>query len=406
MELDRRKAVVLGCVVAALAVAGGCRHEETGSAGPEHPTVGVSQPAQRPIVEYAYFTGRLQAVDSVQVRARVTGYLQKVCYTPGTQVAKDTVLFEIDPLQYQAQVDMAKGKLGEARSQVLEAKAKVGQAEAQVALDRSKLAIDQEVAKTAGAISRLKLEEDEAKLKESEATLEAAKASVLALEASVKAAEANLEYNELNLAWTKVKAPIAGRVDRNLLTEGNLVTADVTTLTNIDAAGQVYAYFDVDELKFLEVREKIRQGAYAEPDRVPIGVALQNDEGFPHVGKVDVIANALKTSTGTIQVRAILQNEKRLLTPGNFVQVRLPLDKARDKLLVPDRAVIFEQGDTFLLVVNSENKVDKRKVVIGPLDPNDKAWRVIEEGLKAGEWVVVQDRQRVRPGVTVETKRL
>ena len=191
----------------------------------------------------------------------------------------------------------------------------------------------------------------------------------MALQASVNAAEADLKFNQLNLDWTKVRAPIAGRADRNLLTLGNLVTADVTVLTNIVAADQVYVYFNVDELHYLEVRKRIREGVFAEPDKVPIAVALQNEQGYPHTGTVDVVANALNTSTGTMQVRAILENPKQVLTPGNFVRVQVPLDKARERLLVPDRAVIYEQGDTFLLIVNRDDTVEKRKVTIGPLDP-------------------------------------
>ena len=392
------------CAFLAAVALTGCRHEETGSEGPERPKVGVVQPVLRPVVEYAYFTGQIQAVDSVQVRARVTGYLQTICYAPGTNVKKNAVLFEIDPSQYKAQVDMAKGKLAQAKAQVSEAKAKVAQADAQVTLDRTKLAIDREVAKTSGAISKLKLEEDEAKVKESQATLEETEASVVALNASVEAAAASLDYNQLNLDWTTVRSPIAGRVDRNLLTVGNLVTADATTLTNIVATDEVYVYFDVDELSCLEIQKAIREGGFAEPKEVPIAVALQNEQDYPHEGTVDVVANGLNESTGTLNVRGILKNSKKILTPGNFVRVRIAIDKARDRLLVPDRAVILEQGETFLLIVNSANTVDKRKVKIGPLDPKDKSLRVIEEGLKGGELVVVEGRQRVRRDVQVEVE--
>jgi RND family efflux transporter MFP subunit len=389
------------CAFVATAVLCGCRHEEAGSAGPARPQVGVMQPVTRPVTEYAYFTGQIKAVENVDLRARVTGYLKSVCYTPGTIVAKDTVLFEIDPLQYQAQVDVAKGKLAEAKSQVLEAEAKVEQAEAQVALDRTRLAIDKEVAKTSGAISKLKLEEDDAKLKETEATLAQCKASVLALKASVEAAEANLTYNQQNLSWTKVKSPIAGRVDRNFLSVGNLVTADVTTLTNIIAAEEVYVYFDVDELSCLQIQQELREGGY-DTKEVPIAVALQNEKDFRHQGAVDVVANGLNESTGTLKVRGILNNKKKLLTAGNFVRVRVAVDMAHNALLVPDCAVVYRQGETFLLIVNSDKKIEDRRVKIGGLDPNDKAWRVIDEGLKAGESVVVEGRQHARKGIPVE----
>jgi RND family efflux transporter MFP subunit len=405
MKLNRGTLFLGVCAVLATAVLTGCQHEETGSEGPEQPTVGVTQPVRRPVAEYAYFTGQIQAVDSVQVRARVTGYLQTIRYTPGKNVEKNAVLFEIDPSQYQAQVDMANGKLAQANAQVLEAEAKVAQADAQVALDRTRLDIDREVAKTSGAISKLKLEEDEAKVKETQATLEECKASVRALKASVKAAEASLAYNQLNLDWTTVRSPIPGRVDRNLLTVGNLVTADATTLTNIVATDDVYVYFDVDELSCLEIQKEIRESGY-NPKKVPIAVALQNEQGYPHAGTVDVVANGLNESTGTIKVRGILKNAKNMLTPGNFVRVRVAVDKARDRLLVPERAVICEQEETFLLIVADDGTVEKRKVRIGPLDPEDKSLRVIEEGLQAGQWVVIEGRQRVRRGIQVKAERL
>jgi RND family efflux transporter MFP subunit len=394
-----------GCTLLAVLVLGGCGQQQTGSEGPERPEVGVVQPVTRPVTEYAYFTGQIQAVENVDLRARVTGYLQKICYTPGTIVMKDTVLFEIDPLQYQAQADMAVGKLAEANAQVSEAEAKVLQAESQVTVDRVRLNIDKEVAKTSGAISKLKLEEDEAKVKESEASLAQCKASVRALMASVKAAEANLKYNNQNLEWTKVRAPIPGRVDRNFLSVGNLVTADVTTLTNIVAAEDVYVYFDVDELNCLELQKEIRESGNR-PKDVAIDVALQNEQGYPHKGSVDVASNKLNEGTGTLKVRGILKNQKKILTAGNFVRVRVAVDKAHDKLLVPDRAVLYEQGETFLLIVGNDGKVEKRRVTIGPLDSNDDSLRVIDDGLKTGEWVVVEGRQRVRRGVQVVPKHL
>jgi membrane fusion protein, multidrug efflux system len=406
MKLDQQTTIVLACTLAAVAALNGCRNAETGSEGAKRPTVGVVQPVERPVVDYAYFTGQIQAVESVQVRARVTGYLKRICYTPGKIVMKDTVLFEIDPLPYKAQVEIAKGKLAEAEAQVLERNASVAQAGARVAIARTKVAIDKEVAKTSGAISKLTLEEDDAKLKEAEATLLACKAGVTSAESSVQAGKANLEYNQLNLDWTQVKSPINGRVDRNLLTVGNLVTADVTTLTNIVNADDVYAYFDVDELCCLEIQRAIREGAYDEPRDVPIAVALQDEQNFPHKGQLNLVANKLNESTGTLKVRGLLKNPTKMLTAGNFVRVRLALDRPHNRLLVPDRAVVYDQGDTFLLIVKADDTVEKRKVAIGPLDPDDKTLRVIETGLKPGEWVVIEGRQHVRPGVPVKAERI
>ena len=386
-----------------IAAVSGCQNAETESETTGRPTVSVERPIQRVVVDYAYFTGQIQAVESVQIRARVTGYLKAISYKPGTNVQKGAVLFEIDPLQYQAQVDIAKGKLAEAQSQVLQGKAKVAEANARVDLARSKLAIDQEVAKTSGAMSKLTLEEDAARVRESEATVEESKATVTALDASVKAAEAQLEYNQLNLDWTQVKSPIAGRADRNLLTVGNLVTADSTLLTNVVDTDEVYVYFDVDELTCLELQRGLREGVYTEPKNVPIAIALQDEKTYPHKGMMDLVANKLDQSTGTLKIRGKLTNTDKMLTPGNFVRIRLPVDKPRERLLVPDRAVIPEQGDSFLLVLGSDDKVEKRKVTAGGLDPDDKTLRIIEEGLKPNEWFLIN---RVPPGTQVEAKRI
>jgi RND family efflux transporter MFP subunit len=406
MRLDRATACLWACFSLAALATGGCHHAETGSAGPQEPTVTVAQPVTRPVIEYATFTGQIQALNNVEVRARVTGYLKKVCYEPGSRVKQDDLLFEIDPLPYQAHVDQANAKLATSQAQVLEAKAKVTQAAAQLDLTRADLALDEEVAKTPGAISKPKLEQARAAVKESDAALTAAKATVGAQEAAVKAAQADLDYAQLNLDWTKVKAPISGRIDRNLLTEGNLVSADITVLTNIVTSNEVYGYFNVDELTFLEMKKKVRAGAFHNLHDIPIGIGLQDEEGYPHEGTVDLVANALGTGTGTMQLRAIVKNPEQVLTPGNFVRVRLPVDKARDMVLVPDRGIISEQGNKFVLVVDKDDKIDKRSVQVGPLDPNDKSMRVITKGVGGDEWVVVQGRQRVRPGTHVKTQKL
>jgi RND family efflux transporter MFP subunit len=399
----KRSLVALACL-ASLTVAG-CHRGETESQGPEQPVVGVVRPVVRSVPEYVAFTGQIQAVESVDLRARVTGYLKTVCYAPGSMVAKDTVLFEIDPTLYQAQVDTAKGRLAEAKSQIAVAKAKVAQAEAQLSLDRTKMAIDKEVAKTSGAVSKLKLEEDDSRVKESEATVEQCKANVLALEASAQAAAANLESNQLHLDWTKVSSPIDGRVDRNLITVGNLVTADTTMLTNIVATGKVYVYFDVDELTCLKIQKEVRDSNY-DPRQVPIAVALQDERDYPHAGTLDLVANRLNETTGTLKVRGVLKNEKRQLTPGNFVRVRVVIDDPRDRLMVPDRAVILEQDKTFALVVGNDDAVEKREVTIGSLDPNDATMRAVDKGLKPDDRVIVEGRQYARRGMKVKVKEM
>jgi RND family efflux transporter MFP subunit len=336
----------------------------------------------------------------------VTGYLQKICYEPGSYVKENDVLFEIDPLPYQLQVDQAAANLAVAQSQAEKSNSRVTQAAAQADLDRAKHAQDEEVAQTPGAISNRKLDESEAAVKESEAALELAKSEVVAEQAAVEVAKAQLESAKLNLEWTKVKSPISGRVDRNLLTVGNMVTADNTVLTNIVATAEVYGYFNVDEMTFLDVKKKINAGALGKMPNVPVSIGLENEEGFPHEGTVDLVANALGSSTGTMQIRAIFKNPDAALTPGNFFRIRLPIDQPRDRLLVADRSIISDQGEQFVLIVNKDDKIEKRKVSAGWLDPQDKSMRVIEKGVENDDWIVVQGRQRVRPDMRVKTERV
>ena len=355
------------------AAVAGCRNAETGSEGPKRPTVGVMQPIQRPVVEYAYFTGQIQAVESVQVRARVTGYLQNDLLHAGQDREERNRAVQNRPAALPSPSRHRHGQAGGGRG--------AGARGARPAWRRprpgwrwtaTKMAIDKEVAKTSGAISKLTLEEDEAKVKESEATLEApARPPSASLEASVKAAEANLEYNQTQprLDEGQIADQRPGRpepADRRKPRDGRRHHADEHRRHRRGVRLLQRRRALLPGSPKGNPRRRVRRAE----EQVPIDVALQNEQGYPHKGLMDLVANKLNESTGTLKVRGILKNPEKMLTPGNFVRVRLAVDKARNKLLVPDRAVIPEQGDTFLLIVGSDDKVEKRKVKIGPLDPD------------------------------------
>jgi RND family efflux transporter MFP subunit len=351
-----------------------------GPAGPEEgplppPVVTVSYPLERDVTEYANFTGRTGAVESVQVRARVWGYLHKINFTEGAEVTKGDVLFEIDPSTYQTAVDQARSKLALAKAQL-----NLSEAEAnRNAALRAK-----------GVLAR----EDYEK---SSAARETAAASV-------DTARADLARVQLDRDFTEVRAAVSGRVSRALVTVGNLVQSGETggtLLTTIVSVHPMYAYFDVDDLTFLRVRRLLREGKISSEaeTRAPVQLGLANEEGYPHHGTIDFVDNQVSPGTGTLQVRGVFANKDGVLTPGLFVRIRVPLGTPHKGILVTDRAVDTDQGQKVLYVVNADDVVDKRAVRLGPLHDG---LREVEDGLRPGERVVVDGLQRVRGGIKVE----
>lgn len=386
--------------------ASGCGHSQAPERATKPPVVRVVTPAEREVTPYEYFTGRTDAVESVDVRARVTGYLVAINFKAGDDVKKDQVLFKIDPRPYKAKVDELDG-------QVKLAQARLKLAVADYA--RSKI-----IARTPGAISQEEVDKTEAAQGEADA--------------AVKAAQASKEGADLNLKFTDVLSPIDGVVSRNLLTIGNLVNQDQTLLTTIVSQDPMYAYFDVDERTMLRVQARIRagelKGSRNGSEEYPVDFGLASDgDTFPHKGKIDFVNNQLDPSTATIQVRGVLPNPPmpnkapRLLTPGLFVRVRLPVGRPAKRLLVPQAAVGTDQGNKYLMVVNDQNVVEYRPVNLGPLEPGalqviepidvvrtEDGVRPVQNGekgepsLREGEKVIVSGLQRVRPGVTVDPK--
>jgi RND family efflux transporter MFP subunit len=336
----------------------------------------VSQPIERQVIDHDEYTGRTAAVEEVEVRARVSGYLVKVNFTEGAEVGKGDVLFQIDPRPFQAALDAAKG-------QVAQWEAKRARAEADVARNQRLL--------PKGAASQKDLDTSTADLGEAQAAIQSAQAAI--------------RQATLNLEFTRITAPISGRISRTSITEGNLVTADSTLLTTIVSMHPMYAYFDVDERSMLRyqqlARERKRQSA--REARVPVLLKLANEEGFPHEGFIDFVDNRVDPTTGTLRTRGVFSNTDRMLTPGLFVRVRIPGSDTYNALLVSDRTLGTDQGQKYVWVVNENNVVEYRVVTPGSLQSD--GLRVIQAGLKPGEWVIVNGLQRARPGVTVVPQR-
>jgi RND family efflux transporter MFP subunit len=350
------------------------------SAAPEAaPTpVTVSRPVERDVTDYADFTGRTAAVDSVEVRARVWGYLDKVNFKEGALVRKGDVLFEIDPRIYRADLERAEGT--------------VAQYEARV----HRLERDYHRAKNLlarGAVGQEEYDRYEGDYREAAANLDVAKA--------------NRDLAALNLDYTRVTAPVSGRVSRYVVTVGNLIQSgdqnSGTLLTTIVSVDPMYAYFDVDERTVLRVRQLIREGKArsARETEWPVSLGLATEEGFPHRGTINFVDNQVNPKTGTLRVRGVFPNKDEALSPGFFARVRVPIGQAHQALLVTDRAIDNDQGQKVLYVVNEKNEVVSRPVRLGALHDG---LREIEGGLKPGERVVVNGLQQVRPGLTVEPK--
>jgi len=356
----------------------GCARVPTGAPEAAPTPVTVSRPVERDVTDYADFTGRTAAVDSVELRARVWGYLDKVNFKEGALVQKGDVLFEIDPLTYQAALNNAEGNLASMQARLVRLDADY--ARARRLLGR-------------GAISREEYDKIAGDHGEAAASRAALKAAV--------------ERAKLDLQYTKVTAPVSGRVSRYVVTVGNLVQAGDqgggTLLTTIVSVDPMYAYFDVDEHTVLRVRQLIREGKAksARDGELPVWLGLANEDGYPHRGTIDFVDNQVNPKTGTLRLRGVFPNKDEALSPGYFARVRVPIGFPHQALLVSDRAIDTDQGQKVLYVVNEKNEVVSRPVRLGAFHDGV---REITDGLKPGERVIVNGLQQVRPGVTVEPR--
>ena len=347
-------------------------HAQAAPMGP--PQVTVARVMERPVSDSADFIGRVQAVDTVKVQPRVSGYVQAVQFDEGALVHKGEVLFKIDPRPFQAEVDRLAAQREQARSQLDLANANARRAR----LLLGKHAIAQE---------------------EADRQITAAQSA----KAGLAAADAALSAARLDLGFTDVRAPIDGRVSNARVTPGNLVTsADV--LTSVVSVNPVYVYFDADEhtwLKLDHLRAKAR--ARNRDAHMAVAMGLADEQGYPHAGRLDFVDNQLHSDSGTMRLRAVFDNDGGLLTPGLYAHVRLQSGQPKPRILIDDRAVATDLGNQFVYVVDKDHKVQYRRIETGSLF---HGLRVIDSGLKAGDVVLVNGLQRVRPGVEVNPQQV
>lgn len=341
---------------------------------PPPPQVTVARAIERTIDEFDEFTGRLEAVDKVEVRPRVAGLLQRVAFREGAEVRRGDILFTIDQRPYQADLDRA-------RAELLRVKSRAQLAHSEV--ERSRTLVEKQ------AISR---EEFDVRVN-----------TERELAAAIRGAEAAVETAALNLEWTEVRAPISGRISRAEVTEGNLVQAGAPTatlLTTIVSLDSIFVYFDADERAFLKYgaqgrtdkKQSLRGGSFS------VQMALADDAGFSHTGRLDFVDNRLDPTTGTIRARAVFSNASRAFAPGLFARVRLMSGAQRSVVLIRDGAIGTDQDRKFVLVLKPDNTLEYRVVQLGR---TTDGLRVITSGVSNGEQIVVNGLQRVRPGATV-----
>ncbi len=363
-------------VAAALAGVAGCQRTPAALNKPGDPTVIVAKPITREVADFEDFVGQTMAVMTIDVRARVTGYLDKVFFEDGTEVEKDVQLFQIDPRPYEAEVARTKAALAQAdaHNRRLDADYK----RAQALLSRDQLArADYDL--TAGDFAESS--------------------------AMVDSARAQYDLALLNLAFTKVLSPISGRLSRRLVDPGNLVTQDSTILTSIVSLDPIYVYFDLDERTLLKIRRLVNAGKIKSRTEaaIPVFAALADEDGYPHRGTIDFSDNRLETSTGTLRVRAKLANPKpREFSPGMFMKVHLPVGLPHEAMLVPEEAVGTDQGEKFVFVVDAEDVVRQRRLKAGSL--YFQKWRAVDSGLGPDDRIIISGLQRVRPGLKVVPK--
>ena len=361
--------------LASLALITGCKPAATKATfAPPPPVVTVAKPIVKKVIDWDEFTGRLASPESVDIRARVSGYLEEVHFKEGTEIKEGDLLVTIDPRPYEAAVQRAQADVSSARS-------------------RAELAKTE--AENAGPLLKSQAISSEESVRRLKASAEA--------NSSMKAAEALLKAAELDLEFTRIRSPINGRISDARVTKGNLVTGgtkDATLLTTVVSLDPIYCFIECDERSALKYREMHKLGTrksamFAE---IPAQMALANQSGFPHQGHLDFVDNVLNPTTGSIRARAVFENQDRLMSPGFFARVRIPGSGEYEGMLILDQAIADDQGRSFVWVIDADNKASYRPVVTGPLQDG---MRVVREGLKAEDRVVINGLMSVRNGVTV-----
>lgn len=370
-NVSRVWSIALGATIALLLTLAGCNGEPASGGGqPPPPEVAVAQVLTKSVQQWDEYTGRVSAIDTVELRPRVSGYVQRVAYGEGEDVKQGDLMFQIDPRPYRAALDNAQAQLARARvAEQLEA----------VRIKRAQSLIDDD------AISREEIDLRRAAHEQSMA--------------DIRAAEAAVATAKLNLSFTEVRAPVAGRASRALVTVGNLATADQTLLTTLVSQDPMYVYFDADENSYLRYKEQERKSERTGRDNT-VYVGLANEDGYPHVGTVNFLDNQVNPTIGTVRARAVVSNADRMFTPGLYARVRFASGQKADALLIDDKAVLTDQDRKYVYVVDKDGKAQRKDVVLGRMV---EGLRVVQSGLAPDDKVIVAGLQKIfYPGIPVK----
>ncbi|TWU25472.1 Efflux pump periplasmic linker BepF [Novipirellula galeiformis] len=398
----------------------GCSKPPSGERPQAPPAaVRVANPLRKEIVEWKEFTGRMEAVDFVEIRSRVSGYLHSMHFSEGQDVKKDALLFVVDPRPFQAELEKAEAALAEAKARVEQSNAQLEQATASKETASSQLRFAntemerQLTLQNRSATSQSEVDQARNELSKAQASLESANAGIASAKgaiatskAAIVTAEAAVNEAKLNLEYTNIKAPISGRISRRYVTEGNLISGgseQSTLLTTIVSLDPIYFMFDASEQEVLRFQRMVLQGERRDVREVnyPVHLALADETGYPHQGYLDFVDNRFDPNTATMTARAMFPNANGILTPGMFGKMQIANTLPYEALLLPDAAIGADQSENFVYVIDEDNTARLQVVETGPLA---LGLRVIRSGITATDRIVVGGLQRVRPGAPVEAK--
>lgn len=375
---------VVGIVMAAGAVLAGCerpqaRDEAKASAAAAAPAVTVSRPLIEPMIDWDEYTGRFDAIDTVEIRARVSGHLDTIAFKDGQTVQKGDLLYVIDPRPIERALEQAKAELGQSQIKADNLVADV---------ERGKPLVERKI------MSEKMFEDRTNLLKEAQA--------------AVKVSEAKIATAELELSFARITAPIGGRISRSTVSQGSWVSAggasNPTLLNTIVSQDPIHIYFDVSENNYIKYKRLAERGDSSGAARLgtTVELALPDEATFSHKGELDFIDNRLDAGTATLRVRAVFDNKAQLFSPGMFARVRLAGSTKYEAVLLPDEAIATDQGSKYVLVVADDGTVSRKTVRLGPVA---NGLRVIRDGVGAGDWTITKGLQRARPGQKVQASR-
>jgi RND family efflux transporter MFP subunit len=360
-------------------VAAACTQQQAQAPAAPPPAVSVANPVEKNVLEWDEYTGRFDAVDTVEVRARISGVLDEVKFTDGAIVNKGDLLFVIDPRPFQRLLDRDRATLQGAKVQLEFAQRDLERARPLVANNTiSQQVFDQRTQAVKGA------------------------------EANVLSAEASVRSSELDVEFTQIRSPVTGRISRKLVSEGNYLTGGSgsgTLLTTIVSIDPIYFYFDVSEADFLKYQRlgSLSMKSSAPISEISVELALQGDKGFPYKGRMSFVDNRIDQNTGSLRVRSIFDNPDQFLQPGLFGRVRLVGSGEYKAILLPDVAIATDQSNRFVFVVSDDGTVSSKPVTLGPIIDG---LRVVRTGVAANDWVIVNGVQRARTGIKVKADKI